>query len=64
MYNGKSRHIRHRHNTVRQFLSSGIISIDYVKSKDNIANPLTKGLAREQVYKLSRGMGLNPVPKE
>ena len=49
MYNGKSRHIRLRHNTVRQFLSNGIISIDYVKSKDNIADPLTKGLAREQV---------------
>ena len=64
MYNGKSRHIRRRHNTVRQLLSSGIISIDYVKSKDNIADPLTKGLAREQVYKLSRGMGLKPVTKE
>ncbi|GMP63930.1 hypothetical protein CsSME_00025418 [Camellia sinensis var. sinensis] len=47
MYNGKSRHIRRRHNTVRQLLSNGIISIDYVKSKDNIADPLTKGLARE-----------------
>ena len=64
MYNGKSRHIRRRHNTVRQLLSSGIISIDYVKSKDNIVDPLTKGLAREQVYKLSRGMGLKPVTKE
>ena len=30
MYNGKSRHIRHRHNTVRQLLSSGIITIDSV----------------------------------
>ena len=64
MYNGKSRHIRRRHNTVRQLLLSGIISIDYVKSKDNIADPLTKGLAREQVYKLSRGMRLKPVTKE
>ena len=64
MYNGKSRHIRRRHNTMRQLLLSGIISIDYVKSKDNIADPLTKGLAREQVYKLSRGMGLKPVTKE
>jgi len=61
MYNGKSRHIRRRHNTVRQLLSNGIISIDYVKSKDNIADPLTKGLAREQVYNLSRGMGLKPI---
>ena len=47
MYNGKSRHIRRRHNTVRQFLSNGIISIDYIKSKDNLADPLTKDLTRE-----------------
>ena len=41
-YNGKSCHIRHRHDTVRKLLSSGIIGIDYVKSKDNVSNPLTK----------------------
>jgi len=28
IYNGKSRHIRRRHNTVKQLLSNGIISID------------------------------------
>ena len=61
MYNGKSRHIRRRHNTVRQLLSSGVISIDYIKSNDNIADPLTKGLTREQVYSSSRGMGLKPT---
>ena len=27
MYNGKSRHIRRRHNTIRQLISSGVISI-------------------------------------
>ena len=43
MYNGKSRHIRRRHDTVRQLLSSGIITIYYVKSKDNIVDPLTVG---------------------
>jgi hypothetical protein len=61
MYNGKSRHIRRRHNTVRQLLSNGIIVIDYVKSKDNIADPLTKGLSRELVENASRGMGLKPM---
>ena len=60
-YNGKSWHIRRRHNTVKQLLSNGIISIDYVKSEDNIADPLTKGLTREQVYRSSRGMGLKPL---
>ena len=49
MYNGKSRHIRQRHNSVSQLLSSGIITIDYVKSKDNVSDPLTKGLNREEV---------------
>ena len=63
MYNGKSRHIRRRHDTVRQLLSSGIITIDYVKSKDNIADPLTKGLTREMIAKTSRGMGLRPLNK-
>ena len=63
MYNGKSRHIRRRHNTVKQLLTNGVISIDYVKSKDNIADPLTKGLTREQVCKSSRGMGLKPMSK-
>ena len=32
MYNGKSRHIRQRHNTIRQLISMGVISVDYVKS--------------------------------
>ena len=61
MYNGKSRHIRRRHNTIRQLISTGVISVDYVKSKDNIADPLTKGLNRELVEKSSRGMRLKPI---
>ena len=61
MYNGKSRHIRRRHNTIRQLLSSGVISIDYVRSKENIADPLTKGLNRDQVEKTTKGMGLKPM---
>ncbi|KAF3640915.1 putative plastid-lipid-associated protein 13, chloroplastic [Capsicum annuum] len=60
MYNGKSRHIRRRHNTVKELLSSGIITVDYVKSKDNVSDPLTKGLSREGVERTSKGMGLRP----
>ena len=61
MYNGKSRHIRRRHNTIKQLLSTGVISMDYVKSKDNIIDPLTKRLNRELVEKSLRGMRLKPV---
>ncbi|XP_022883730.1 uncharacterized protein LOC111400555 [Olea europaea var. sylvestris] len=45
-------HIRKRQNTMHQLLKDGVIAIDYVKSSDNIANPLTKRLARVQWVKL------------
>jgi hypothetical protein len=58
MYNGKFKHIHHRHNTVKHLLSNEIIFIDYIKSKENITDPLTKCLSRELVYSLSKGMSL------
>ncbi|GKB91480.1 DNA polymerase zeta catalytic subunit-like protein [Tanacetum coccineum] len=61
MYNGKSRHILRRHNSIRQLLSTGVISIDYVKSKDNIVDLHTKGLGRELVSKTSKVMSLKPL---
>ena len=57
-YNGKSRHIRHRHDTVRKLLSSGIIIIDYIKLKDNVSDPLKKGQTREEVKRSSKGINL------
>ena len=63
MYNGKSRHIRRRHNTIRQLLLTRVVSLDFVRSKYNIADPLTKGLNRELVDKSLRGMGLKPINK-
>ncbi|PHT34318.1 hypothetical protein CQW23_26118 [Capsicum baccatum] len=60
MYNGKSHHIRRKHNTVRKFLSSGIITVDYVKSKDNMSDSLIKGLSTEGVERTSKEMGLRP----
>ena len=61
MYNAKPRHIRHRHNIIRQLLSTGVISLNYVRSKDNITDPLTKGLNRELIENSLRGMGLKPI---
>ena len=61
MYNGKYRHIHHRHNSIRQLFSVGIISLYYIKSKDNIADLPTKGLNRELVEKSLKGMRLKPI---
>ncbi|PHT49270.1 hypothetical protein CQW23_13478 [Capsicum baccatum] len=60
IYNGKSHHIRRIHNTIRELFSSRIITIDNVKSKDNVSDPLTKGLSRERVERTSKEMGLRP----
>lgn len=60
IYNGKSRHIRLRHASIKQLLESGVVALDYVKSELNLADPLTKPLNRGQVETTSRGMGLLP----
>jgi hypothetical protein len=57
-FNGKNRHIRLRHDVVKQLLKDGVISIDYVKSEMNLADPLTKPLGRKMILETSRGMGL------
>jgi hypothetical protein len=54
-------HIGLRHSYVRQSLIDGVITIDFVRSVQNLADPLTKGLARDLVWKTSEGMGLKPL---
>ncbi|KAA0060695.1 Retrovirus-related Pol polyprotein from transposon TNT 1-94 [Cucumis melo var. makuwa] len=58
VYNGKSRHIRLRHAVIKQLLKEGIISLEFVRSEKNLADPLTKGLTRKEVLDSSVNMGL------
>ncbi|GJW09641.1 zinc finger, CCHC-type containing protein [Tanacetum coccineum] len=58
MYNGKSRHLGVRHSMIREFITNGVISIEFVRSQQNLADHLTKGLARDLVIKSAEGMGL------
>lgn len=60
VYNGKSRHISLRHEYVKQLITDGVINIVYVKSSNNLADPLTKALSRALVVSTSSGMGLKP----
>ena len=60
VYNGKSRHISLRHEYVKQLITDGVINIIYVKSSNNLADPLTKALSRALVVSTSSGMGLKP----
>ena len=60
-YNGKSRPIRRKYNTVLSYLSSGIITVNYIKSNDNLADPFTKALAKDRVWNTLRGIGLKSI---
>jgi len=57
----KQSHIQLRHNLAKQLLKKGTIFIDYVKSKWNLADPLTKPLGRNMILETSRGMRLKPL---
>ena len=61
IFNGKNRHIRLRHNNVRQLLETWVISLELVRSKLSLADPLTKPLNKKLVEETSRRMGLMHV---
>ncbi|GJU04002.1 zinc finger, CCHC-type containing protein [Tanacetum coccineum] len=64
MYNEKSRHLGVRHSMIRELITNGVISIEFVRSQQNLADHLTKGLARDLVIMFAEGMGLKSMNKE
>ncbi|GJW40938.1 zinc finger, CCHC-type containing protein [Tanacetum coccineum] len=58
MYNGKCRHLGVRHNMIRELIMNGVISIEFVRSQQNLADHLTKGLSKDLVIKSAEGMRL------
>ena len=60
IYNEKSRHISLRHAYIRQLISGGIITMVYVRSCNNLADPFTKALSRDMVKSTSNGMWFKP----
>ncbi|GJY60873.1 retrovirus-related pol polyprotein from transposon TNT 1-94 [Tanacetum coccineum] len=61
VYNGKSRHISLRHAYIKELISNGIITIEYIRSCKNLADPFTKGLPKDIVFGTTREMGLKPM---
>jgi len=50
MYNDNFKHICYKHSTIKHLLLNEIIFIDHVNSKENIEDPLPKGLLRELMF--------------
>ncbi|GJV48735.1 zinc finger, CCHC-type containing protein [Tanacetum coccineum] len=59
VYNGKSRHIGLRHRQVNQLINDGVITVSFLRSSKNLADPFTKGLPRKLIESTSQGMRLN-----
>nr|GEW05786.1 zinc finger, CCHC-type [Tanacetum cinerariifolium] len=49
IYNEKSRHLDAGHIMVHELITNGVISVDFVRSQQNLVDHLTKGLARDLV---------------
>ena len=56
-----SRHVKRRLKSVRKLRNSGVISVTYIQTDKNLADPFTKGLSRNVIDSASREMGMRPV---
>ncbi|GJU38747.1 zinc finger, CCHC-type containing protein [Tanacetum coccineum] len=63
IYNGKSRHLGVRHNMIHELIMNGVVSIEFVRSQQNLVDHLMKGLARDLVLKSTKGIGIK-IPSE
>ncbi|KAK8925844.1 hypothetical protein KSP39_PZI018238 [Platanthera zijinensis] len=51
LFNTKRRHVRLRHALLNYLKEQGIITLIDVRSKDNLADPLTKGMPKDRSIK-------------
>nr|ABG22485.1 retrotransposon protein, putative, Ty1-copia subclass [Oryza sativa Japonica Group] len=56
-----SRHVKRRLRSVRKLRNSGVITLDYIQTARNLADPFTKGLSRNVIDNASKEMGLRPM---
>ena len=53
-----NKHIRMRLKAVRKLRNSRVISLDYIQTAKNLADPFTKGLVHVVIENSSRDMGM------
>ncbi|GKE77401.1 hypothetical protein Tco_1543521 [Tanacetum coccineum] len=61
IYNGKSRNLGVRHGMNMELIMNGVVSIEFVRSQNNLDDHLTKGLARDLVFKSLIWIGLKSI---
>jgi hypothetical protein len=56
-----SRYIKRRLKSIRKMRNSGVITLDYIHTEKNLADPFTKGLSHNVIDVASKEMGLRPT---
>ena len=55
----RTKHREIRHHFIRDQIMNGIISLDYINTKNQLADIFTKPLKVERFYDLRRGLGMH-----
>ena len=58
VYNGVCRYIALRHSKVEGLITDGVITLDYVNTKFNVADSFTKALSRDLIEQAPIETGL------
>jgi hypothetical protein len=56
-----SRHVKRHLKSVKKLQNSGVITVTYIQTDKNLADPFTKGLSRNVIDSALREMGLRPI---
>jgi hypothetical protein len=56
-----TRHVKRRLKSVRKLRNSGVITLDYVHTSNNLADQFTKGLSLNVIESTSREIGMRPT---
>jgi hypothetical protein len=56
-----SRHAKRRLKSVKNLRNSGVITITYIQTDKNLADPFSKGLSQNVIDNASREMGMRPI---
>ena len=62
-FHGRAKHIGIKFHYIREQVERGAVALKYCPSNDMIADMLTKGLARDQFYKLRKMAGVRECPQ-
>lgn len=63
-FHGRTKHIDIQHHFIREPMEKNEISIDYINTKDMLADDFTKALGRPEFHNHRRRIGMVPAGKE